>query len=103
MAMNEMDSRELPPAEAFSLIVDYALLQGWTPIGLGTFNLGAWTITVNGTPERVNSLDPYHALVTHRDCVAFLLLNPYGATGNAEREFIDDVKDILLAFRTGTA
>lgn len=77
-------------------IADYATAQGWAPIGFRTFTVGPWDITVNGTKERRDGLQPYHASVMHRDIIAIMVLNPFGGVvggwSGAEEQFIADLK-----------
>lgn len=88
-------------SEAFMAITDYATAHSWMPIGFRVFTVGPWEITVNGTKERYDDLDPYHALVVHRDIVAIMILNPYGGGvggwQGAEAQFITDLRDALPA------
>ena len=88
---------ERPISEAFMAIADYATGQGWVPIGFRVFAVGPWDITVNGTQERYDDVDPYHARVVHRDIVAIMVLHPYGGGiggwQEAEAQFITDLRD----------
>lgn len=88
-----------PISEIFVLIAEYAHRQGWIPIGWREFSIGPWDITVNGTKERRDDLDPYHARIVHRDIVAILILSPFGGGvggwGGAEEALIKDLKSAL--------
>ena len=85
-----------PLSEAFDVLAQYALAQGWAPIGFRVFTVGPWTVTINGTDTRRNDLSPYHALIAHRDIVALMVIHPFGGTiggwAGAEDAFIADVR-----------
>ena len=85
-----------PISEAFYVLALYALEQGWASIGFRVFEIGPWTVTVNGTDTRRDEISPYHALIEHRDIVAIMVINPFGWTiggwAGAEDQFIADVR-----------
>ena len=86
-------------SEAFTLIRDYALQQGWTPIGFRSFQVGPWRVTVNGTTDEREQIPPYHALIQHDDIIALMLISPFGGSvggwQRAEDEFIVDMQAAL--------
>jgi hypothetical protein len=86
---------------AFMAIADYATQQGWTPIGFRSFTVGPWEITVNGTKERCDDVEPYHARVVHQDIIAIMVLHPYGGSvggwQGAEDQFIADMRVAMMA------
>ena len=85
---------------AFSLIRDYAIREGWTPIGFRSFAVGPWKVTVNGTKDEQSGIPPFHALVEHADIIALMLINPFGGSvggwQKAEDEFITAMQAALL-------
>lgn len=91
--MTEADRRI---SVAFQLIADYALKQGWVPVGHRTFTVGDWSIRINGTPLEINGLEPYHALIENERIVAMMVISPFGGTVGGyqmtEDMFIDDMK-----------
>jgi hypothetical protein len=93
-------SEQTPPTETISVVFDlirqYAEREGWIPIGFRSWRVGAWTITVNGTAERTDDLDPYHARIVNEDYVAIMILHPYGGSvggwKDTEDAFIADMR-----------
>jgi hypothetical protein len=87
--------------EAFSVIADYCLAQGWAPVGVRDFSVGAWDIRINGTPERRWGTAPFSANVVHRDVVAIMVLSPGGGTiggwPGGEDQFIADMREAIRA------
>ena len=49
-------------SEAFDLIRQYAVREGWIPISWKDWCVGPWRIRVNGTRED-RGVPPYHALI----------------------------------------
>ena len=94
--MPEPDEKTERISEAFDAIASYCLRHGWTPVGLRSFSVGPWDVTINGTRETVDNLRPFHASVVHRDLVGLMILYPYGGTvggwGETEAQFIADMK-----------
>lgn len=86
----------------FDLLARYAQRQGWIPIGYRRFDVGPWSVTVNGTPEVVGDVPPYHALIEHKDIVALILCSPFGGWvvggwSGAEEDFIHALEAALAA------
>lgn len=77
---------------AFEVIRQYAVREGWQPIGWRTWHVGPWTITVNGTPQERDTIPPYHALIQHDAYLGLMLISPFGGLQagwkNIEDEFI---------------
>lgn len=78
-------------SEAFDWIRQYAVREGWVPIGWRDWMVGPWRIRVNGTATEQDHIPPYHALIEHQELVAILLIHPRGGTvggwQDAELEF----------------
>lgn len=88
-----------PISEAFDLIRQYAVREGWIPIGFRTFTVGPWTVTVNGTKDEREAVPPWHAKVAHGEIISIMLLHPFGGSAvgwcSTEDEFIADMKRTL--------
>jgi hypothetical protein len=85
--------------EVFDWIRQYAVREGWIPIGWRDFHVGPWRIRVNGTPEDRDGIPPYHALIDHDTIVALMLVNPFGGSvggwQGAEAEFCAALQQAL--------
>lgn len=88
-----------PISEAFELIRQYAVREGWIPIGFRTFTVGPWMVTINGTKDEREAIPPWHAKVEHAEIISIMLLHPFGGSTvgwcNTEDEFIADMKRTL--------
>ena len=95
-----MGAQTEPTCMAFSLIADYAIQQGWTPIRFRSFTVGPWKVTVNGTKTERDGLAPFHALVENTDIFAALMvINPFGGTAGGwektEDAFIEAMQSAI--------
>lgn len=99
MKKRQLDIQERDIVEAFDVIRRYAEHQGWIPIGFRTFEVGPWTVTVNGTKVMTDHVDPYHARIVHRDIVSIMIFSPFGGVvggwSGAEDAFIADMNAAL--------
>lgn len=77
-------------SEAFDLIRQYAERQDWIPIGFRVFQVGPWSVTVNGTNSERDMVPPFHAKVEHQDIVCIMLLNPFGGGVGGWQQGEDD-------------
>lgn len=95
-----MSAQTQPTSLAFSLIADYAIRQGWTPIGFRSFTVGPWTVTVNGTKTQRDGISPFHAHIAHDEIVALMVINPFGGSAGGwdrtEDEFIAAMQSALV-------
>ena len=86
--------------EAMSLVADYALAMGWTPIGDRSFSVGDWDVRVNGTKAEVGHIPPFHVCVTNRVYMGIMLFSPFGGSvggyQGTEGEFIAAMKKAIV-------
>ena len=79
-------------SEAFELIRQYAVREGWVPIGWREWHVGPWRIRVNGTKDERDAVPPWHAVIEHDDVIALMVIHPMGGSvggwKDTEAEFI---------------